>query len=224
MVYTSFIAGNYALESIADPVARGRQYFEQLEGKLIIRKINLEEVPPDAYYLPQRPEYSPHIHIYQLKELDGDPSFKFVQFSQKYFVHNDFIATVERWLRENVTQVSTRDMEEVPQEFLHYYNTNLALVTCDYEKITVSQRIAQAGDTEVLQPLASGMRFKGVDFKAGATLRMVEPHLLEKKLQETEEKATYDLSIAKLKDVNEPQELLFAEHRQAWDHWVMRKS
>lgn len=230
MTYTQFIAGNYALKYIADPVARGRRYFEQLEGKLIMRKINLREVPLDAYDLPQRPEYTPHIHIFQLKKLggdpsklDGDPSFKFVQFSQLYFVHNDFLTRLEQDLRKIMTEVPTPDMDKVPEEFLHYYNTDFALVTCDYEKITVSQRVSSAGDTDVLQPLASGMRFRGVDFKAGATFRMIEPTLLEKKLQEIEEKAAYHLSIVNVKDVSGPQELLYDEHKEAWNHWVMKK-
>lgn len=139
-------------------------------------------------------------------------------------MHNDFLATLEQFIRQNVTEVSTPDMDKVPEEFLHYYNTDFTLVTCDYERITVRQRISGAGDTEVLQPLASATKFKGVDFKAGATLHMLEPNLLEKKLQEIEEKAAYHISIAKVKEVIEHQELLYSEYKEAWDHFVMERS
>ncbi len=224
MLYTQFISGDYALRSIADPLARGRNHFENVEGTLVLRRINLCRVPPDAFNLHERPEYTPLIHIFQLKRLQDNPLFQFVQFSQKYFVHNDFLATLERFLRQNVTEVSTPDMDKVPEEFLHYYNTDFALVTCDYERITAHKRISEVGDTEVLQPLASATRFKGVDFKAGATLRMLEPNLLEKKLQEIEEKAAYYISIAKVKDVIEHRELLYYEHKEAWDHFVIERS
>ena len=223
MTYTQFIGGNYALESIADPLTRGRDYFEHLEGKLIIRNINLREVPPDAVDLPQRPEYTPHIHIFQLKKLDADP-FKFLQFSQIYFVHNEFLSTVEQFLRQNFTEVYTPVMDTVPEDFLHYYKTDFALIAGDIERIAVSQQVASSKGVDVLQPLLTVDRFKGVDFKAGATLRMIEPTLLERKLQEIEEKAAYHLSIAKVKDTSHSQELLYDEYKEAWNHWVMKKT
>lgn len=110
--------------------------------------------------------------------------------------------------------------EQPPEQFRTYYDTDFTLIPCDVERIEMT-KITPAGKFRVIEHLGTTDIFRGVDMKAGLTLRMVEPSVLESKLQEIEADASYTASI-----ITSPENKRvpwFHEHKEGREHYIFKR-
>lgn len=214
--------GNYHLEPIQEPHAQARNFFDSLEGTLITRRIDLNQVDPSRIVgLEKRPEYSPSIGIFQYKE-EGERVFIY---SQQIFVSDVFLNSLEKFLRENAVDIpGGPDGRYCHPNLVHYYDTPYTLLVCDISRFDFTKS-SPVSKFKVIENLGSTEIFRGVDFKAGSTLRMIEPNKMEKKLREIEKDAAYMVSVDTLLDkqhISGPSSLLFYEHKDK-GHFILRK-
>ena len=210
--------GRYSLYTGESPVAEARAVFDEIPGELRTRRITLNYVDSARIVdLSQRPEYSPIISIFQLKR-SGEQSL--VCYTQRLFVSNPFLESLEQFLREKAIDVPADNEERPPVEFRSYYDTDFTLIPVDIERVDIT-KINPAGRFRVIEHQGTVDLFRGVDVKAGFTLRMIEPTILENKLQEIEQDASYTASI--IDGPEEGRKVWFHEDKQGRDHYLFKR-
>ena len=195
-----------------------RKEFESFDGQLKLRDISLNKVTDEIADLENRPEYTPNIHILQIRELDEYWSYVF---SEKIYTNNAFLDNFERFIRENMVGIPAEDFDNVPKGYLHFFKTPYSLITCDIDRTEVSVTYPNGDYKSIAHD-----KFRGVDFNSPCTLRMLEPKTLYDKLEDIEKGSVFAITIEKSHVKN--REFIGFEYRRGnkqvtVDHFVFRK-
>ncbi len=219
--------GSYSLYAVKEPAAAARPFFDEIPGNLHTRRISLQYVDPAKIVnLSQRPEYSPTISLFQLKQQplyqqQPEPSPDHVAiYVQRIFVSNQFLSSLEQFLRENAVEVPADTDERPPSRFISYYDLpDLTLIPVRAESIDIT-KITPAGKFKVIEHISTTEVFRGID-KGGFTLRMIEPSVLETKLREIEADASYTVSITAGSEHDRV--LRFHERKDGREHYLFKR-
>ena len=152
---------NFKLEQYSENRASDlRQKIEGLNGKFLIRKIGLDYVTSTTVDLHLRPDYSPRITIFQIKELeDGNK----LTFHEIIFTSNEFLAEFQKFLREKMEDVEPIENESPPVSHQEYFDlSGFSLISSDSSRLSntvIALRMIEPGS--VAERL-SGIEEKGV--------------------------------------------------------------
>lgn len=200
----------YTLTRIAGlESSRLRTAFESYPEEFASRKIDLHKVTSEIVDLQARPEYSPEIHVFQLRRLYSD---LFYVFSETIYTSNEFLDEFERFVRSNVISVGAKDFDHVPEKYTHLFETPYMLVPTDVVRTTAAVSYPNGVCITAAQD-----KFKGVDFNSSCTLKMLEPKVLFDKLAQIEKAGNFSVVIKKSSGTKDLETLAF-EYRRGNEH------
>lgn len=196
-----------------------RKEFETFDGEFYLREINLNKITDEIVDLENRPEYCPNIFIIQIKKLNEDQGYIF---SESICTNNKFLDNFEKFIRENMVNIPSKNFDEVPKEYRHLFDTPYSLVTCDVDKTTVSISYPNGDYKSIAHD-----KFKGVDFSTPCTLRMLKPEIIYNKLDEIEKRSNFAITIEKINPKIKFEFMCFEYRRgndyKTVDHFIFRK-
>lgn len=208
----------YSLTSIIEPCScQLRKDFESFEGTLVKRDINISKTTKEIKDLKYRPEYSPHIRLFQGRRLSPDLIYVFTEI---IYLSNEFLVGFEEFIKEKSLDIHSSNYGVMSPQKVPGFLSGFILVPGHMERMLCSQ----LENNEDSQSLAVE-KIEGMSHTSSRNLMMLEQKIMYDKFEEIEEKADFYAVIEKIERIDSKNntDIISLEYSRHPNHLIFRE-